>query len=85
LARAWAPRLTPQDRQGYRPHVTVLNKASAARARTLLDDLWSAWAPLAGRADAVLLWRYRGGPWEPAGAFPFDVPAPHSCLLRSRV
>ena len=35
LARAWAPWLTPQDRQPFRPHVTVQNKAAPAEARAL--------------------------------------------------
>jgi 2'-5' RNA ligase len=30
LRRAWLPWLTPQDRQGFRPHVVVQNKVSAA-------------------------------------------------------
>ncbi|NTU82521.1 MAG: 2'-5' RNA ligase family protein [Chloroflexales bacterium] len=71
LARRWAPWLTPQDRQGYRPHVTIQNKVAPARARQLHDKLAACWQPLQGRGEGLRLWRYRGGPWEPASHFPF--------------
>ena len=71
LARAWSAWLTPQDRQGFRPHITVQNKVDAAAARGLYERLRQTWTPLAGDAPALQLWRYRGGPWEPAGTFPF--------------
>ena len=32
LARTWAPWLTPQDRQGYRPHITIQNKVAPDEA-----------------------------------------------------
>ena len=43
LARAWAGWLTPQDAQGFRPHVTIQNKAppDEAPARSV------AWRPAA--------------------------------------
>lgn len=74
LAARWADRLAPQDRQPYRPHVTVQNKVAAAEARALFEWLSATWSPLDGRGEGLLLWRYRGGPWEPAGAFPFAGP-----------
>lgn len=33
LARSWNGNLTAQDRQGYRPHVTIQNKVTAPEAR----------------------------------------------------
>jgi 2'-5' RNA ligase len=39
LADAFEPWLTPQDAQGFRPHVTVQNKATAEAARELLAAL----------------------------------------------
>jgi 2'-5' RNA ligase len=71
LARAWDAWLTPQDRHGYRPHITVQNKVDPAVAKRLHDHLRHTWTPLSGIVPGLLLWRYRGGPWEPAGAFPF--------------
>ncbi len=71
LARAWRPWLTPQDRQGFRPHVTVQNKVDTADARVLYERLRRTWTPLAGTATGLSLWWYRGGPWEPAGTFAF--------------
>jgi 2'-5' RNA ligase len=74
LAAAFAPWLTPQDRQPFRPHVTVMNKAppeEAARTFALLQEGWQGWE---GRAEALLLWHYAGGPWEPACRLPFAVP-----------
>lgn len=71
LAEAWQDRLTPQDRQGWRPHVTVQNKVAPEAARALLADLQARFQPWDARAEGLLLWRYRGGPWEAAGEFPF--------------
>lgn len=64
LARSWHDWLTPQDRQGYRPHVTIQNKATPEAARTLQQNLQAAFTPFAVRAEGLLLWRYLGGPWE---------------------
>lgn len=69
LARAWGDLLTPQDRQGHRPHVTIQNKVAPEQARALFEKLDSEWEPFEGRGESLLLWRYRGGPWEAAGEF----------------
>lgn len=71
LAREWEGWLTPQDRQGYRPHVTVQNKASPEAARALHARLQAAFAPFTVRAEGLDLWRYLGGPWDPQGHHPF--------------
>ncbi len=71
LARGWDAWLTPQDRQPWRPHVTVQNKVAPERARDTLARLRAGFAPWDARAEALLLWRYRGGPWEALGEFPF--------------
>jgi 2'-5' RNA ligase len=71
LARIWAPWLTPQDRQPFRPHVTVQNKAAPVEARALLEGLGAGFAAFPVRADGLLLWRYLGGPWEAVGHYPF--------------
>ncbi|MGY1751592.1 2'-5' RNA ligase family protein [Blastococcus sp. SYSU D01042] len=71
LASAWAPWLTPQDRQRHSPHVTVQNKVEPAVARALRDRLLMGFAPHDVRARGLGLWRYLGGPWEPLGEHAF--------------
>ena len=75
LASLWPHWLSAQDRQGFRPHVTIQNKVPAATARSLFESLQKTWQPFDGRGVGLLLWRYQGGPWEPAGEFPFQDPA----------
>ncbi len=72
LARAFAAWLTPQDRQPFRPHVTLMNKATPEEATRAFAELEAAWTPWAGRGEALLLWRYLGGPWEQVQRFPFS-------------
>ncbi len=64
LARDWSPWLTPQDRQGYRPHVTVQNKVTPEQARATLERLAAGFVPFTTEGAALRLWRYLGGPWE---------------------
>ncbi|WP_043360656.1 2'-5' RNA ligase family protein [Belnapia sp. F-4-1] len=71
LAAGWRDWLTPQDRQPLRPHVTIQNKVTAEAARALHASLRTAFTPFTARGTGLLLWHYRGGPWESAGAFPF--------------
>lgn len=71
LAARWRAWLSPQDGQGWRPHATVQNKVKADRARALYAELTAGLPVRDGRAEGLLLWRYRGGPWEPAGSFAF--------------
>ncbi len=71
LAREWDGWLTPQDRQGWRPHVTIQNKASPEAARALHANLQAAFAPFTVRAEGLDLWRYLGGPWEQQSRHPF--------------
>ena len=71
LAGAWWPWLGAQDRRGFRPHVTVQNKVPPDRARALHRRLEETFAPFEVWAEGLLLWRYLGGPWEPAGSYRF--------------
>lgn len=71
LARQWTSWLSAQDRQGFRPHVTVQNKVAPEEARALLDELSVSFEPFTIGARGLLLWRYLGGPWELLGRFPF--------------
>lgn len=63
-----------QDRGRLRAHVTVQNKVSREEAAATLEALRATFAPWDGHATALLLWWYRGGPWEAAGRFAFGGP-----------
>lgn len=65
LADAFAAMLTPQDRAGWRPHVTVQNKVEPAAAKTLQAELAAGFVPRPVRIAGLASWWYRGGPWEP--------------------
>jgi len=71
LARAWSAWLTPQDRQSFRPHVTLQNKADPAAARKAFAAFGAAFVPFVIRIEGIDLHVYRGGPWEPAGGVAF--------------
>ena len=72
LAEGFAPWLSPQDAQGFRPHVTIQNKAPANEAKSLFQTLREGFAPFEAEGTGLCLWRYRGGPWERAAAIAFD-------------
>lgn len=71
LAQTFADHLTPQDAQGWRPHVTVQNKVDPKIARALHADLQQGFAPFRFTAPGLLLWRYLGGPWEEVSRLSF--------------
>ncbi len=64
LADAFAPLLMPQDKQGWRAHVTVQNKVEPAAARALLAELQAGFVTRPIRVAGLASWWYRGGPWE---------------------
>jgi len=64
LADAFAPMLTPQDRGGWRPHVTVQNKVEPAEAKALLAKLSAGFLSRPVKIAGLASWWYRGGPWE---------------------
>lgn len=64
LAERWRDQLTEQDRRWRQPHVTVQNKVAPERARALLEELSVGFVPYEVRVERLVLWRYRGGPWE---------------------
>ena len=70
LARAFAADLTPQDKQPYRPHVMVMNKAERDEADHALRAIQAGFAPWAGTGDRLILWRYLGGPWDEVASYP---------------
>ncbi len=71
LAQVFATWLTPQDRQGFRPHIVVQNKVDAPTARRTLNELSATFTPFSTQATALFLWRYHGGPWQHLSEFPF--------------
>jgi len=71
LAAGWAGRLTRQDEQPLRPHVTVCNKVTPERARAVERELAARLAPRAFTLPGLALFAYAGGPWEPLRSFPF--------------
>jgi len=71
LASRWKEWLTPQDMQGFRPHVTVQNKVDPAQARALHSHLAQDFLPLPVTGEGLDLHRYRGGPWEAVRFFVF--------------
>jgi hypothetical protein len=73
LASRWSEWLTAQDRQLFKPHVTIQNKVSPSDAWTLHDRLSREFERFPIEGSGLLLWRYLGGPWEQAGAFPFSA------------
>jgi 2'-5' RNA ligase len=71
LAQEWQAWLTPQDQQTYRPHITIQNKVTSETARQLYNQLKRMWRPIDGQGEGLLLWYYRGGPWELVSEFDF--------------
>ncbi|MEZ4673695.1 MAG: 2'-5' RNA ligase family protein [Caldilineaceae bacterium] len=71
LATAFADWLSPQDQQRFRPHITVQNKVRKETAAALHTQLSTMWQPFDGVGEGLILWRYRGGPWERIDEFLF--------------
>lgn len=64
FAADWHDDLSAQDRQRFRPHVTIQNKVNAGTAATLKSLLERDWQPWTGRGEGLLIWRYLAGPWS---------------------
>lgn len=63
--------LGAQDARGWRPHVTIQNKATPKLARDLLQSLEKTFQPRPLKISGLAVHRYLGGPWETLGRFPF--------------
>ncbi|GAA4009221.1 2'-5' RNA ligase family protein [Sphingomonas humi] len=63
--------LTAQDGQGWRPHVTIMNKAEPKAAKALLRELEAGFSPRPLKIAGLELHRYLGGPWERLGRWSF--------------
>ena len=74
LVQAWHGSLTAQDRQGWRPHITVQNKVTPADASALLAAMRQEFVPFTMGVKGMQLWRYLAGPWEAVETFAFTGP-----------
>ncbi|MCX2475929.1 2'-5' RNA ligase family protein [Pedobacter sp. MC2016-05] len=70
IAQHFWDNLTAQDRQGYRPHITVQNKIKAEVAKELYHTLSEKFVPFTCYGLGLDLWEYLGGPWKHVDYFP---------------
>lgn len=68
----WNEWLTNQDRQKFKPHITVQNKVAPEIARSLFNELSADWSPRTGAGIGLQLWHYLNGPWKLAEEFLFE-------------
>jgi len=71
LSEGFHGMLGAQDRGGWRPHVTIMNKAPNREARRLLTALEAGFKPRPLGIRGLALHRYLGGPWETLHSWPF--------------
>ena len=71
LSEASRGMLGAQDQGGWRPHVTIQNKAPVRQARQLLDALEQGFEPRPLHIRGLGLHRYLGGPWQTIASYPF--------------
>lgn len=71
LSSAFADALIPQDRQSYRPHITIQNKVTPQQAKTLLAKKITEFQPFNIAAIGLDVWTYLGGPWKHETFYPF--------------
>lgn len=71
IAARFASLLIPQDKAGWRPHVTVQNKVEPTVARALQAELEAGFKPRAVTIAGLAIWHYLGGPWALSGAWRF--------------
>ena len=75
LSEAFDDQLSPQDRQGFRPHVVVQNKVTPEEAKKTLVLLQAGFRAFSVSAIGLDLWRYLGGPWLHLQRFEFQPQA----------
>jgi hypothetical protein len=72
IAGQFSSYLIPQDQQGFRPHITVMNKSTPELARALLAELSVDFQQFSITATGLDLWSYLGGPWRHEQTFFFE-------------
>ncbi|RVU02888.1 2'-5' RNA ligase family protein [Mucilaginibacter limnophilus] len=63
--------LIQQDKQGFRPHITIQNKVPAETAKQLFNGLTLSFKPFRVKATGFELWRYVDGYWQHVVFYPF--------------
>ena len=71
LAAGFHGMLGAQDKGGWRPHVTIQNKAGTKAARALIESLEQGFSPRPLRIRGLGLHIYLGGPWQTLRVWPF--------------
>jgi 2'-5' RNA ligase superfamily len=71
LADAFSSLLMPQDKAGWRAHVTIQNKVEPRVAKSLLAALTETFCSRPVQIAGLAAWWYRDGPWEAIGAWRF--------------
>lgn len=71
LKQHFTEKLTPQDQQGFRPHITIQNKVLPAQASALLATLSETFQPFLVQALGLDVWTYLVGPWRHELSIPF--------------
>lgn len=56
--------LTPQDKQGLWPHITIQNKASVSESKALAIGLQQRFKPFTATVIRLELFYYLNGPWK---------------------
>ncbi|RYF85961.1 MAG: 2'-5' RNA ligase family protein [Chitinophagaceae bacterium] len=72
LHEAFYSWLTPQDRQPFRPHITIQNKVSAEESKQLTAELQQTFKPFTAIGTGINLWEYHNGPWKHQEFFGFQ-------------
>lgn len=72
LQRSFAAWLINQDRQSYKPHITIQNKVTAFKAAALYNELSKEFEPFTIKAVGISAWLYLGGPWQHVRDFDFE-------------
>jgi hypothetical protein len=73
LVEALGHGLTRQDRQPFRPHVTIQNKVTRADAKATFSEVANDFSPWPGHGIGLEVWRYLGGPWAPHLQLSFEA------------
>ncbi|GAA4329012.1 hypothetical protein GCM10023149_33380 [Mucilaginibacter gynuensis] len=73
LSSHFSKDLIPQDRQGFRPHITISNKTTPENASELLKQLSGDFKPFKIQATGLDLWTYLDGPWRHERTFSFEL------------
>ncbi|HEK18943.1 MULTISPECIES: 2'-5' RNA ligase family protein [unclassified Mucilaginibacter] len=60
----WQQWLIPQDKHSLWPHITIQNKVDPVVAQATLVKVSERFEPFKAVAQGLMLWEYKGGPWN---------------------